>query len=200
MSPSRIPSQQENKLNIQTTTAITNAKWQSADRLREAQQDWMNSFAPHFTHALTLTFDEKHLWRFEAKVNRTRPLDTTELLALRNKSFRYFGIRLSRLLFGNACTRSGEKLLLIGCLEGLRAGERPHYHCALGVPRNRFGVLEQKVRRAWDASPFSGKEICLKDYYSSNWPSYALKNARYLDRESIDWDNARIPASLLAHC
>jgi hypothetical protein len=176
------------------------AHWKSVDRFRQAQQEWIDRYAQHFTHALTLTYDERHIMRLENSRNNQRVLSAEHVLSLRRKSFGLFGKYLSRSLFGNSCARSGEKLLLIGCLEGLRAGEHPHYHCALGVPLSRFEALEQKVRHAWKETPFSGTEIRLEKYYSDNWTSYALKNARYSDRASIDWENARIPASLQAHC
>lgn len=160
----------------------------------------MNRFHPHFTHALTLTFDERHIWRFENDLRNPTIPTAEQMLAKRKQSFRHFGQRLSRLLFGNACQRSGEKLLIIGCLEGLRAGERPHYHCSLGVPKDRFPVLGAMVSLAWSHTHFAGIEPTLKPYYSNDWISYSTKNARYVDRECIDWDNVRIPASLLAHC
>lgn len=170
------------------------------DWCRQQNTDWLRRFAPHFTHALTLTFNEKKIWRFENKVSNTRLLKKDEMLCLRKQSFRYFGKRLACSLFGNSSMRHGEKLLLIGCIEGLRLGERPHYHCMLGVPESRFEVLEKKVRDAWTSAPFAGKELALERYYGSNWTDYSAKSSRYIDRECIDWDNIRIPTSLQTHC
>lgn len=176
------------------------AHWKSIDRFRQAQQAWVDRYAQHFTHALTLTYDERHIMRLENSRKSRGVLSAEDVLSLRRKSFGLFGKYLSSSLFGNSFSRSGEKLLLIGCLEGLRAGEHPHYHCVLGVPKDRFDALEHKVTNAWKQVPFSGKEVKLVPLYSNGWTSYSLKNARYIDRENIDWDNVRIPASLQALC
>ncbi len=170
------------------------------DWYRQQNMNWLCRFAPHYTHALTLTYNEKKIWRFENKVSNTRLLQKDEMLCLRKQSFRYFGKRLACSLFGNSSIRHGEKLLLIGCIEGLRLGERPHYHCMLGVPENRFEVLESKVMEAWENVPFGGVVRHFERYYGNDWSGYSTKNARFVDRECIDWDNIRIPASLLAHC
>lgn len=177
-----------------------NAHWKSVDRFRQSQQDWIDRYAQHFTHALTLTFDERHIMRLENSRKNQGVLSSEHVLSLRRKSFGLFGKYLSSSLFGNSCARYGERLLLIGCLEGLRAGEHPHYHCVLGVPKDRFDALQHKVTHAWKKAPFSGKEERLVPLYSNGWTSYSLKNARYIDRANIDWDNVRIPASLQAHC
>lgn len=172
----------------------------AVDRLRSALDDWVGKFSPYITHALTLTYDESRLWRIQRLVDSPRLISNAEVLDFRKRSFRCFGQRLNRSLFGNAANRYGERMLLIGCLEGFRKGEHPHYHCFLGVPADRFEGLEDKIRSAWRKVPFAGHQIKVKPYYSAGWVGYSLKNAVFVDRDNIDWDNVRIPASLIALC
>jgi hypothetical protein len=189
----------ETKMNHWPAQREVDAHWKRADRVRSGNNQWVTRYSPYFTHALTLTFDETHLWNLQASP-KTKLFTKDAVLEFRRKSFRHFGIRLNRLLFGNARSRGGEKLLLVGCLEGLGAGQKPHYHCGLGVPSTRFDVLEDRVKTAWANSRYSGTEVVLTPTYSDGWADYMTKKACFPDRPNVQWECVRIPASLKAHC
>ncbi len=115
------------------------------------------------------------------------------MLELQKKSFRCFRFKLNKLLFGNAVTRYGAGLLIVPAIEGLYGGGRVHYHCAIGVPSDRMGVFERSVIAAWHYTPLAGHHIDIQPYRNQGWLGYMSKQAKYLNRECIDWDNVAIP-------
>ena len=168
---------------------------QRIHKFNEVHYEWLNQFQNYFTHALTLTFHPMRIRHLQNKSNKKFAEARADILDLEKRSFRYFANRLDRGLFGNASARHGNKLLLVPVLEGLFEDGRPHYHCALGIPRDRFDVIGAKVREAWKETPLAGNQIDVQPYRNSGWLGYMSKQSKYINRESIDWGNVRVPNS-----
>ena len=159
------------------------------NKFREEHQAWVMTHESLFTHALTLTFDINHLWNSLRKANISKPLNHPEVIDLLHGSMRYFKWKLDKSLYGN---RRG-RILFVPVLEGLKTGQKPHYHCLLGVSTDRFDVVESKVKEIWSDSPFGGHQVVVKPYRDHGWVGYSTKNTLFINRESIDWMNVLLP-------
>lgn len=159
------------------------------NKYRNEHEAWAMTHAHLITHALTLTFDINHLWNALRKGNITKPLNHPDILELLHGSMRYFKWKLDKSLYGN---RRGN-VLFVPVLEGLNDGQKPHYHCLLGVGEDRFDVVESKVKTIWADSPFGGHQVIVKPYRDHGWVGYTTKNALFANRESIDWMNVLLP-------
>jgi hypothetical protein len=159
------------------------------NKYRSDHEAWAMTHEHSITHALTLTFDINHLWNTLRKVNITKPLNHPDVLDLLHGSMRYFKWKLEKSLYGN---RRGN-ILFIPILEGLKDGQKPHYHCLLGVSEDRFDVVESKVKANWADAPFGGHQVVVKPYRDHGWVGYSTKNTLFENRESIDWMNVLLP-------
>jgi hypothetical protein len=166
---------------------------QRIQKFNDSHYEWLMKFESQFTHALTLTFNSALIKNFINKASPFKSIAKADLLNLQKKSFRCFANRLNKSLFGNATARHGNRLLLVPILEGVSGDQKVHYHCALGVPENRFEAIEMKVREAWKHAPLSGHHVDIQPYRNCGWLGYINKQAKYVNRECIDWDNVRIP-------
>jgi hypothetical protein len=160
------------------------------NKFRDQQEAWVMAHEHLITHALTLTFDIDRLWRFLHKGNVAKSLNHPEVIELLQGSMRYFKWKLDKALYGN---RRG-KLFFVPILEGLKDGQKPHYHCLLGVSEDRFNVIESTVKAMWADAPFGGHQVVVKPYRDHGWVGYSTKNALFVNRESIDWMNILLPA------
>lgn len=158
--------------------------------------EWLMRYEALFTHALTLTFHPKRIQNLINKSSNSHIMAKSDLLELQKKSFNFFANRVNRSLFGNSSDRHRNKLLLLPMLEGQFIGCHTHYHCVLGVSEDRFEVIEAKVRDAWRETPLAGNQINVKRYRDIGWIDYMNKQAKFVNRESIDWSNVRIPVML----
>jgi hypothetical protein len=158
-------------------------------KFRDQNESWVMKHERHITHALTLTFDINYLWRMLHKGNIAKTLNHPDVLELFTGSMRYFKWKLDKSLYGN---KRG-KLLLIPILEGLSTGQKPHYHCHLGICEDRFDVVEAKVKTIWADTPFGGHQVVVKPYRDHGWIGYSTKNTLFAKRESIDWMNVLLP-------
>ena len=165
------------------------------EKFNDANYDWLIQFESKFTHAITLTFNPQRIRYICNRMSNSRMLTKIELLGLKKKSFRYFANRLNKSLFGNATSRHGNRLLMVPVIEGLFDGGKVHYHCAIGIPEDRFQAIEMKVRDAWRHAPLSGNQVDVQPYRNRGWLGYMNKQARYINRECIDWDNVLIPCA-----
>ncbi len=172
---------------------IKDANIQSVQKISNAHYEWLLQYDQHFTHAVTLTFHPKKIRKLVDCISTSKMLSRADLLELQKKSFGCFRFKLNKLLFGNAVTRYGAGLLIVPAIEGLYDGGRVHYHCAIGVPSDRMDVFESKVRVAWAYAPLAGSHIDIQPYRNKGWLGYLSKQAKYLNRECIDWDNVAIP-------
>lgn len=168
---------------------------QRIKKFNDTHFKWLMTHDSQFTHAITLTFNSAMIKNFINKASPFKVIAKADLLGLQKKSFRCFANRLNKSLFGNSTARHGNRLLLVPILEGVSGDRKVHYHCALGVPHDRFEAIEMKVRDAWKHAPFSGNQVDIKPYRNSGWLSYISKQAKYVNRECIDWDNVRIPCT-----
>ena len=159
------------------------------NKYRSSHEAWAMTHESHITHALTLTFNIRHLQNTLRKANITKPLNHPDVLELLHGSMRYFKWKLDKSLYGS---RRGN-ILFIPVLEGVRDGEKPHYHCLLGISEDRFESLELKVKDIWADSPFGGHQIVVKPYRDHGWVGYTTKNALFINRENIDWMNVLLP-------
>jgi len=153
------------------------------------------TYDSQFTHAITLTFNSRLIANFINKNAPFKVIAKMDLLELQKRSFRCFANRLNKSLFGNTTARHGNKLLLVPILEGLHGDNKVHYHCALGVPPDRFESIEMKIKGAWKHAPFSGNQVDVQPYRNSGWLGYINKQAKYINRECIDWNNVHIPCA-----
>jgi len=161
--------------------------------LQQALNQWLAMHHGALTHAATFTFNERRVWRFiEASAQFVTPHDEG-MIALLRKTMRLFQRRLERSLYGNAAKRYGQRLLFIPMLEGLRCGEFPHYHAALGVDEARAASLLSNIKRAWTSLPFAGHHIELAPYRDQGWLSYSTKAAYRVNQHSIDWESVSVP-------
>lgn len=164
-----------------------------SEELRRQSLDWLSQFEGNLTHFVTLTFDSAKIWAYINGCDKTIALHDPVMIDLYKASMGKFGRYLNHGLFGNSSRRFGQRLLLIPVLEGLSRGRNPHYHCVMGVESNRSEVLEQRVVDAWKRVPFSGHQIDVQAYRDHGCLSYTTKETKYLDRESIDFDNVLLP-------
>ena len=149
------------------------------NKFRDQNEAWAMKHEHLITHALTLTFD----------INISKTLNHPDVIELLHLSMRYFKWNLDKSLNGN---RRGN-LLLIPILEGLNDGQKPHYHCHLGVREDRFEVVEPKAKTIWADTPFGGHQAVVKPYRDHGWVGYSTKNTLFTNRESIDWMNVLLP-------
>ncbi len=154
---------------------------------------WLMNYDQYFTHALTLTFNQNRIRRVSDSISHSKMMGKLEMLELQKKSFRCFRFKLNKLLFGNKVTRYGAGLLMVPVIEGLNGGSKVHYHCAVAVPQDRMEVFSEKVKEAWSYAPLTGHQIDIQPYRNHGWLGYMSKQAKYLNRECIDWDNVFVP-------
>jgi len=165
------------------------------EKFNNSHYEWLMQYEPQFTHAITLTFNPQRIRYISNKFSNSQMITKTELLELQKKSIHCFANRLNKLLFGNTTARHGNKLLLVPVIEGLFDGAKVHYHCAIGIPPDRFQVLEAKVRDAWRHAPLSGNQVDVQPYRNRGWLGYMNKQAKYINRECVDWGNVLIPCT-----
>jgi len=160
---------------------------------REAHYEWMLTHEHMITHAVTLTMDPKKIDAFTRQFSRSMTRNDPEMISRYQDNMRLFVNILERSLFGNMGKRFGSQLFFVSVIEGLNKGEIPHFHCSVGVPESRFAVFDAKVTDAWKRVPFSGFSVKVVPYRDAGWLAYSTKGSMFINRESIDWMNVRIP-------
>lgn len=173
-------------------------KQKQRDRFQREIYKYLAQYSDLMTHAVTLTFDGRKLNALKRKADW---MHGEEYEALLQRSFKHFATRLNRCVYGNATQRYGKTLLILPVVEGLKQGECPHYHCAIGVP-DRVGnaEFEKMVKHSWSNVAFAGHQIDVQPYRDKGWISYISEDAVFLNRMSVDWSNVQLPVHLLAHC
>jgi hypothetical protein len=153
---------------------------------RNQHDEWMMKFEPLYTHFVTLTF---HPQRINSLKNN---LERDSLLKLQKKSFRCFLNRLRKNLYGCSWSKHEQNILCIPVLEGLFNDGKVHYHCLFGIEQSRHETFARCVKDAWSKSPLSGQQIDVTAYRNSGAIGYMTKQTKYINRESVDWDNVLI--------
>lgn len=156
------------------------------EKFRNQHEEWMMKFEPFYTHFVTLTF---HPQKTNALMKK---IDHESICKLQKKSFRCFLNRLRKNLYGCSWSKHEQKILCIPVLEGLHKDGRIHYHCLFGIEQSRHETFAKCVKDAWSKSPLSGQQIDVTDYRNSGVIGYMTKQTKYINRESIDWDNVLI--------
>lgn len=169
------------------------------DTSREEQEvqrilrDWIEIYGHLFTHAVTLTFNHTKVRRRMMKLDPSLTLASDDMLNIYTEQMRRFKWRLAKSLYGNAWKRHRKPLVWIPVIEGLGKGQKPHYHCILGVASDRHPVVEENIIKLWSETPFGGSDVTVKPYRDSGWSDYSTKCAKSVNRTSVDWLNVLVP-------
>jgi hypothetical protein len=166
---------------------------QREESFRRQNYEWLLAHEEMITHAITLTLDPKKIDAYVSQFTRSLTRNHPEMVVRYQDSVRLFANILDRSLFGNVSKRIGNALLFVPVIEGLGNGQIPHFHCSVGVHESRFQVLEAKVLSAWRRVPFSGFSVKVVPYRDEGWLTYSTKGSKFINRESIDWQNVRLP-------
>lgn len=169
------------------------AKRREQHEFRAVNEQWVQQYEPLFTHALTLTFNHTKVRRQMMELDPTMCLSAPEMVELYKANMRTFKWQLAKSLYGNAWKRHGIPFVFIPVLEGLGKDQKPHYHCMVGVAKDRGDVFVDRVHEIWNTMPFGGNRIDIQPYISSGWTRYSIKNALFANRENIDWENVLVP-------
>jgi hypothetical protein len=175
---------------IQDLESIAKAKKQE---VRTAIYHWLVQFDESLTHAVTFTINPNIFWKIDRFGKNENLLTDAQKVLICKKNFEFFIKRLNRAMYGNACYRYGKELLIIPIIEGQYQDGRLHFHCGIGIPNDRKYGADQKILKAWRGTPLAGFINDVKPYKNKGWLSYISKQAVYLDRESIAWDQVRVP-------
>lgn len=165
--------------------------------LLKTSKDFINTYAPFCTHALTL---QTKLYTLNAKEKK---MDM--MIERAQRSARQFYRRLAVAAYGNGAIRKRDLYspLMITALEGtLNTSERNrtlHFHIALGnilTPTSRIKTEEQllaTIRDAWLATDEGIDDIKIEPMVSDGWITYISKECDRGNAECIDWQNCIIP-------
>lgn len=169
---------------------------QRLQRVRGAHDGWLSEHNPVVTHAVTLTLKPFAVRAYANRFSSSLTMNSPELLEVYTKALRKFGHTLNRSLFGNAAGRNGKSVLMVPSYEGLQKDKKPHIHLAVGVPEDRFLGFDDKVQAAWSSSTlFAGYTDVKPTYCNEGWNRYIVKEAVFIDRQSIDWWSVMLPKS-----
>ena len=169
------------------------AKRRLQHEFRAENEKWVQQYEPFFTHALTLTFNHTKVRRRMMEMDPTMCLSSPEMVEIYKDDLRAFKWQLVKSLYGNAWKRYSIPFVFIPVLEGLGKDQKPHYHCMVGLARDRNDVFADRVCSIWNKMAFGGERIDIQPYISSGWTRYSTKNALFANRENIDWENVLVP-------
>jgi len=160
---------------------------------RAVNEQWIEQYEAFFTHAVTLTFNHPKVRRQMMNIDSSMCLSSPEMIELYKANLRSFKWKLVKSLYGNAWKRYSIPFVFIPVLEGLGRDQKPHYHCMVGVARDRNEVFVDRVCSIWSSMPFGGSSAHIQPYINVGWVRYATKNALFAKRENIDWSNVLVP-------
>ena len=169
------------------------AKRREMETFRSNHEAWVLQYEPLFTHAVTLTFNHTKIRRQMMEIDSSMCLSSPQMIELYKANMRSFKWNLVKSLYGKSWKRFNVPFVFIPILEGLGRDQKPHYHCMVGVTRTRFDVLNEKICSIWNNLPFGGNRIDIQLYSGMGWARYSTKNALFLNRECIDWENVLVP-------
>lgn len=167
------------------------------DKLREDVCAYIVEKLPLMSHAVTLTFNGSKLSACRSKATNVQ---SSYDITLPQRSFKHFMNRLNAICYGNAARRHGKAVYVLPVLEGLSKSSNPHYHCAMSCPAHlNDQEFASAITEAWKQVGFGGYMTDVKRILSNEWAGYMSKQAVFIDRPNIDWDNVRLPRTD-AHC
>ncbi len=175
---------------------LNNKHESDVTKFRNQNYEWLLRFEPHYTHFVTLTFHPSKINALRNELTHKGSKDRLTLLELQKKSFRCFLNRLRKNLYGCSWSQHEQKILCIPILEGLFQSGKVHYHCLFGIELDRHSNFKNALEDAWSKAPLSGTQIDVQNYNNIGVVSYVTKQTKYLNRESIDWDNVLVSTRL----
>jgi hypothetical protein len=166
------------------------------EKFRSQHHQWLMRFEPHYTHFVTLTFNPNKIYSLMNELTTNGVNERYSLIDLQKKSFRCFLNRLRKNLYGCSWRKHEQRILCVPILEGLHKNGKVHYHCLFGIELDRHSNFKKAVETAWSKAPLSGHQIDVQNYNNIGAISYITKQTKYLNRESIDWENVIVASHL----
>lgn len=173
---------------------LAQEQYKRTSKFNHDHLEWLLQHEHFVTHAVTLTFSPAKIHAFLNAFDRSLKLNSPEMIERYQESLRRFVRYLDTYLFGNLSKRNKSPLFFVAVLEGQNDDEVPHFHCSIGIPKNRNDAFEKAVKECWSKVSFSGYQIKVEHYRDATWLNYSNKHTKYIDRVSIDWPSIRLPS------
>ncbi|WP_430227054.1 hypothetical protein [Paraburkholderia tropica] len=150
----------------------------------------MAQYAPHFSHAVTLTMKPRR----EIMTDKGPTIQHLTVIEAK-ENFRQFVRRLNTIIYKNAAARFGASVYVIPVIEGIATDKLLHYHCMIGNFRD--GVNEasiaRAIRTAWQQTAFGNTQIDIQPLTSDGWIDYITKELGKGEADNVDFDNVHVP-------
>lgn len=171
-------------------------------QLNKTTADFLNTFVPYCTHALTL---QMRLPTLNASEERMQILYERA-----TRTTRQFVRRFAYAAYGNGITRKPYLYhpLIITAIEGTQntydKNKTLHAHMALGnvlTAQSKIKTEEQLtqiIKDVWIKTTDGVDNIDIQQMHSSGWISYITKEMKYGNMECVDWQNCHIPYAALS--
>lgn len=161
------------------------------DACKSLHFEWMKSHECLYTHALTLTFNPERINAYTSQFSTSVSMSSPRMILEYKESMRRFIRYMNNEVYGRSGVKH-QRLVMVPVIEGLFGGKVPHYHCCLGVDKDKFEGIEASVKSAWSKVPFAGYEIKVEPYRDSGWLTYINKFSSNPSQLTVDWDNANL--------
>jgi len=169
--------------------------------LKETTKQFLNTYAPYCTHALTL---QMRLNTLDATERRMDKLNEAAI-----RTTRQFVSRLAYKAFGNGAKRKPNLYhpLVITAIEGTQntydKNRTLHAHIALGnilTAQSNIQTeaqLRQTIKDTWQATTYGIDNIDIQTMHSNGWITYITKEMNNGNMECVSWENTHIPHAAL---
>lgn len=170
-------------------------------QLKETTRQFLNTYAPYCTHALTLQMRLPTLNATEKRME--------SLYELANRTVRQFNTRLAVAAYSNGAKRKSNLYhpLIITAIEGtLNTYDKNrtlHAHIALGnilTQSSKIKTEEQlrhTIKDSWLKTAVGENDIVIEAMHSEGWINYITKEMHNGNMECVSWDNTHIPHAAL---
>jgi hypothetical protein len=158
---------------------------------KESHFEWMKSHEYLYTHALTLTFNPSKINAYTSQFSASVSMSSPRMILEYKDSMRRFIRYMNKEVYGCSGVKH-QRLVMVPVIEGLFGGKVPHYHCCLGIDKDKFDGIEASVKSAWSKVPFAGYEIKVEPYRDSGWLTYINKFSHNPNQLTVDWDNTNL--------
>ena len=171
-------------------------------QLKQTTTEFLNTYAPCCTHALTLQMCLPTLNASEKRMDK--------LYEQATRTTRQFIRRIAYEAFGNGVKRKPNQYhpLVITAIEGtLNTYDKNrtlHAHIALGnILTTHSNIkteaqLKQIIRETWLATDYGKDDIDIKTMQNNGWITYITKEMQNGNMECVDWQNCHIPYAALS--
>jgi hypothetical protein len=169
---------------------------------KQTTTEFLNTFVPYCTHALTLQMCLPTLNASDERMDR--------LYERATRTTRQFVRRFAYEAFGNGITRKPNLYhpLIITAIEGtLNTYDKNrtlHAHIALGnvlTPQSKIKTeaqLRQTIKDEWLKTRDGINNIDIQLMHSNGWITYITKEMQNGNMECVDWQNCHIPYAALS--